>query len=421
MNTKRMRLVAGVLSAMAISAPLVIAAGPNVSITNLKGALQISQGVPCGGVVEATTSIADGRMDLSTALLRADVIGANTVFDLTRLEMFFTPFSVQAECLDLKVHVEFREIGVRLANSISFTGQSLGDGQFRFVIPKQQFLVYESVVTNLPVPQPMTAYKRPSEDVIGEIDTRRGTAQLHVVLSSRLRFTAGCMDNGRRCVIDEVGEGTQTTDATGQIHPPDTDTDGDGVTDLIDNCPLVANPTQVPIATPVLTPPADVTLSSCQSHDLGTAEATDVCRARPVAITSNAPEKFLIGRNLVTWRASDGIDPPVFAQQQVTVAGADTTPPALSCTPIAQPQQRRVAAADDCGGRTTIKLGSFPLDSGEVIQIEETGKPGVRLLGTVGGIRHFQAGKGEAFVTATDAAGNVARASCNVAADLTRR
>ena len=423
MNSNRFHLVAGILIAMVLSAPPAVAAGPNITINNLKGTLHISQGVPCGGVVEATTSIADGRMHISPAPAPGDVIGSDTLFDLTRLEMFFTPFAVQAECLGQKVNVEFREIGVRLASAIQFTGQNLGDGHYRFVIPRQQVLVYESIVTNLSVQQPMAEYRRPSEDVTGEIDTRRGTAQLNVVMSSRLRFTLGCMSNGKRCLIDEVGEGTQTASVTGRIHVPGTDSDRDGVPDLTDNCPLVANPTQSPVATPVLTPPADVTVSSGQSPDIGTAKAIDVCHARPVAITNDAPATFSIGPNLVTWRASDGIAPPVFATQRVTVAGSDMVAPILSCTPFSHPQQHRVTAADDFGGRLSLKLGNYSLDNGEVIQIEETGKPGVRFLGTVGldRVRHFQVGKGQAMVMATDTAGNVARAICGVALDITRQ
>jgi hypothetical protein len=142
-----------------------------------------------------------------------------------------------------------------------------------------------------------------------------------------------------------------------------------------------------------------------------------------VAITYMAPAQFAMGPNLVTWRASDGIDPPMFATQRVTIAGADTTLPTLSCTAAGHPLQHRVAAADDCGGRLSLTLGSFSLDNGEVIQIEETGKPGVRLIGTVGEgkVRRFQVGKGEAVVVATDAAGNAARVSCNLQPDTTAR
>lgn len=61
-----------------------------------------------------------------------------------------------------------------------------------------------------------------------------------------------------------------------------------------------------------------------------------------------------------------------------------------------------------------IRLGSFSLANGEVIQIQETGQPGVRLINQVGrhGIKHFQVGKGEGIVTAADASGDVASAAC---------
>jgi hypothetical protein len=47
-----------------------------------------------------------------------------------------------------------------------------------------------------------------------------------------------------------------------------------------------------------------------------------------------------------------------------------------------------------------------------VIQIQLTRLPGVRLVGTVDGMRHFLVGPGEAVIAATDAAGNVAHAAC---------
>ena len=52
--------------------------------------------------------------------------------------------------------------------------------------------------------------------------------------------------------------------------------------------------------------------------------------------------------------------------------------------------------------------------NGEVVQIQETGQPGVRLVNNISndGIRHFQVGKGEAVITATDAAHNVSTAVC---------
>ena len=86
-------------------------------------------------------------------------------------------------------------------------------GLLYFTIPKEQFLIYESVLNNAPVRQPDTSYQRPSEDVTGVIDLRRQTVQLHVVMTSELRFRAGCQ--GDRCAIDETHTGTTTTDIRG--------------------------------------------------------------------------------------------------------------------------------------------------------------------------------------------------------------
>jgi hypothetical protein len=424
MNTKRTRLVAGVISAMVLSAPIAMALSQKLIFANLRGSLHVVQAVPCGDVVDMTTSIADGRMEVTVSSdLRSD--GAAVRFDLMRMELFVTPFTVQHECLGFMAIAQFHEIGVTLLRPVTFAGEPIGaaeDGRYRFAIPKEQVLLFESVLDNLPVPQPETAYKRPSEDVTGVIDVRRGTAELHVTLASSLRFRVGCI--GNHCVIDEQLRGTQTADVRGVMVSPTTDTDRDGVPDLTDNCPLVANGNQSKIATPLLTLPPDVTLSSCQAASIGIAEAVDVCHARPVAISNDAPAAFPIGRSLVRWSANDGVDPPISAQQEVTVGIVDGTPPTVSCTAVnAAVGSFKVVATDDCGGRTTIQLGATSLFSGEVIRIQQTGKPGVRLIGATGvdKTKLFQAGKGDAVITATDASGNTARAVCGLPSDVTRR
>ena len=428
MNTNRTRFVAAVLGVMVLSSAMALAFGPKLIFTNLDGRLHVRQQVPCGDAVDFTTSIADGRLEITPSRPQTrDAAGAPgaVTFDLTRLDVFFTPFAVDHECLGLKATAEFKEIGVKLAGPVTFTGELVGGPEsrrYRFTIPKAQVLIYESVLDNLPVPQPETAYQRPSEDVTRQIDLRRGTAQLHIALFSMLRFRAGCVD--RHCVIDEVRAGRQTADVMGTVLNPATDTDHDGVPDLTDNCPLVPNRSQSPVLTPVITAPPDVTLSSCRAPRIGTAEATDVCHARPVLITNNAPARFPVGRTQVTWSANDGIDPIVSAQQSVTIRVADRTPPELSCTPVRPAGEKfKVSAADDCSGRTTIQLGSYRLDNNEVIKIEETKKPGVRLVGRVGDdkIRHFQVGRGEAVIIATDAAGNVARVACGQPSESTAR
>ena len=46
--------------------------------------------------------------------------------------------------------------------------------------------------------------------------------------------------------------------------------------------------------------------------------------------------------------------------------------------------------------------------------IEQSRKPGVRLVEIEDGIREFKVGPGQAMITATDAAGNTATAVCPV-------
>jgi antitoxin (DNA-binding transcriptional repressor) of toxin-antitoxin stability system len=72
-----------------------------------------------------------------------------------------------------------------------------------------------------------------------------------------------------------------------------------------------------------------------------------------------------------------------------------------------------VSATDACAA-PILRLGSFVLAEGERIKINVTGQPGVRLVGVVGPdrIRHFQVGKGEAVITATDPSSNVTTVVC---------
>jgi hypothetical protein len=416
MKTKRTLLVAGALTAIVLSAPRVnaVVLRPLVVI-NPAGTVRIQQALPCRNDLDTTRPIAGGRIDITPSVIPADV-RQQILFQLTRMDLFLAPFSVHRECRGIAATAEFFEIGVRLARAVIFTGEPDGPLELRrysFTIPKEQFLIFESILDNAPVRQPETMYQKPSEDVTGLIDLGRGAVEIHVALASRLRFRAGCTV-GNHCLIDEQLDGMQRADVAGIMVDPAADSDGDRVPDLTDNCPLVANPTQAPVPTPVLTPPPNVTLNACQDHNIGTAQANDVCHARPVVITNNAPAKFAIGPNLVTWSANDGIDPIVTAQQTVTISAVDTTPPTVACLGVPPPGGSfRVSAADDCGGRLTIRLGTYRLANGEVIQIQETGQPGVRLIGTVGGnIRHFQVGKGQAIITATDASGNSANAAC---------
>jgi len=71
------------------------------------------------------------------------------------------------------------------------------------------------------------------------------------------------------------------------------------------------------------------------------------------------------------------------------------------------------------GTTPVIRLGTFVPAQGEIVQIQESGQPGVRLVNNISGdnLRHFQVGKGEAVIPATDAANNVATVVWQVDAD----
>jgi hypothetical protein len=215
MKTTQMLLMAGAwtLSAIMLPAAPANAGDPrSLNITEVSGAVRIQQALPCGNTVDLTTPIERGYMQMTWMQTTRTAV----LVDLSQLTMFLAPFHVEANCSGVGGFVDFREIGVRLASAVRFQAEQTGgrdSAVFRFRIPKQQFLIYESVIDNAPVPQPETSYQRPSEDVIGLIDLRRQTVQLSVVLTHQLRFRTGC--KGERCVIDERLTGTATADVRG--------------------------------------------------------------------------------------------------------------------------------------------------------------------------------------------------------------
>ena len=306
MKTKVTFLVTALVSVVVLSALPARAAGLPLTITDLSGTVRIQQGLPCGQSVEIPATIQEGRMDLTYQLGRESAL-----FDLTRLDMFLTPFQVEFTCMGLGGIADITQFSVRLVGGMIFPGEPIGDQQYRFRIPKEKFLIYESVEDNNPVPQPETAYMRPSEDVTGmiDLDPRHTSVQLHVVLTTRVQFRAGC--EGSRCLINEKHDGTTTSDVVGVTNP-------------------------------------------------------------------------------------------------------GTTPPLVTCTPTKNPGGSFTVFATDNSGPPPIKLGTFTLLNNETIQLQQTGQPGVRLVETTrnGGIRLFQVGPGEAFITAIDPEGNVGIAFC---------
>jgi len=214
MKAKRMLLAAGGLSAVMLSAPLVNAVDLRpLVVARPRGTLHVVQNVPCNRVVELTTNVSGGRIEMTPA--QGFDIDGDKQFTITRLTLLFTPFIVEGDCQGVRDRHDLTEIGIRLAGVVVLRASANG-GQYLVRIPKEQFLIYDAIIDNAAA---RNAYERPSEDVTGTIDLDRATMQLHIVIATRLRFRAGCSAPGR-CVIDELRDGTRTADITGTIAFP---------------------------------------------------------------------------------------------------------------------------------------------------------------------------------------------------------
>ncbi len=357
MTTKRMLLLTGALSAVALTAVTAGSADLQPMVVGgLTGTLRIQQGIPCADDVDQTTPITAGRLEL-TPSQGVDVIGGKR-FALSRVSVSFAAFSIHRDCLGFGDTRSYTDIGVQLAHAVSFTALETSPGVFAVTIPKEQFQIYEAAVVN---GSAENGYKSPKQDVTGTIDFGLGSVTMHVVIATKVHFQAGCTILG--CIINEDKDGTLTADVSGTIVFPDTDRDG--VPDRTDNCRFTPNPDQTPVATPVVTAPPAITVASCADHAIGSAAATDVCDAGPVTVTNNAPTTFLRGPNVVTWRGQDGVGRFVTALQTVTVV--DTTSPIFTFVPpnIAVNTCGPVAlgtptAIDDCAGTPTFTNNAPP-------------------------------------------------------------
>jgi hypothetical protein len=214
MKSKQMLLMAGAsaFSAITLSATLAAtgATPRSLIITDVSGAVRMQQGLPCGNTADLSTPVARGHM----ALTWVQQTRGEVMVDLQRLTLQLAPFRVEASCNGVRGAVDFREVGVELASAIRFKGEQASDGLVHFTIPKEQFLLYEAVLSSASPRRPDTSYQRPSEDVTGAIDLGRQTVQLHVVIANEMRFRVGC--DGDRCAIDETHAGTATTDIRGR-------------------------------------------------------------------------------------------------------------------------------------------------------------------------------------------------------------
>jgi hypothetical protein len=220
MKKKLTLLVATTVGMIALTGSLTKAFIPHTPLvfTDIAGSVGIHQEMPCGGPLDLMDPIQEGQMDITPEIIMRDgeIIGT-PMFDLTRMDLFLKPFSVRRNCgMGLRGIAEFTEIGLKLAGAVRFPGEEtgpLGSMMFRFTIPKENFLILESILDNAPVPQPEKKYQRPSEDVTGLIDLRHKTVQIHIVLTTDLHFQALCRSG--KCGIDEIDRGTQTADVRG--------------------------------------------------------------------------------------------------------------------------------------------------------------------------------------------------------------
>jgi hypothetical protein len=186
--------------------------------------------------------------------------------------------------------------------------------------------------------------------------------------------------------------------------------------DGVDPIQLASQTVTIDDKTPpiILTTPADFTINDCRAvsdSELGSPTGSDDCGGA-VTFTNNKPPIFFAGPTNVTWTAHDLSGNTSTSTQTVTVV--DTTPPAASCVAVSPTGNAfQVSASDHCD-TPVIRLGTYQLAQGEVIQIQETGQNGVTLVNNISSdnVRHFQVGKGQAVITATDAAHNVTTVVC---------
>jgi hypothetical protein len=400
----RWRLLALVAAVVLLTGMVRPARGADLQaiVTNLTGHLDVEQDIPCGGHVSKLAPVNGGLIDLLVTN-RVDQAG-NRFFVFTRMNVRFDGLSISGNCGVVSSSVNYTGEEVQLSQVVGFVGTFRGGSAYSFTIPKEQFLVYVVDVRDGVLERSL---KRPSQDVVGTLDLNTGAFRIQVVTSQTLHFQGGCVL--ANCLIDERDNGTVAADVAGGIMFPDAD--HDGVPDRSDNCVFVANPDQSPVATPTITAPRDVTLSSCTDVRIGFAVGRDLCDGLPVRITSDAPAHFSPGPNTVTWTATDSKNRSATDTQIVTIA--DHTPPAVACM-ATHPLGNSfvVTGKDDCG--VTLTLGSYVIGNGEQIKIEEVGQPGIRLQNVVGkdGVRKFLVGKGQGVIVATDAAGNSATAIC---------
>jgi hypothetical protein len=332
MKTRSTVLITSLFVAL-LAAPTTAA---NMVVEHPTGDMHIKLSVPIVDNVNHHAPITRGRIEIAPA--EGVPVSGGRYFVLAAANLWFEDFRIDRSPF---ADDSYRQIGVSLAHAVPFVAQQTTPGVYTFSVPKEDVLIFGGALID---GDPRVGNDRPSQPVTGTIDLNAGTFHAVVVVPKHMGVD-WCWPLD--CSID----GTLTITVSGPLGP---DKDGDGVRDSRDNCRLVANADQAPVTSPVVTPPADLTLASCRDAHLGTASASDVCDALPVTLSHNAPSQFPAGLTHVTWTGRTPADRVATATQRVTVV--DTTAPRFlsvpdpiivaACGPVALGLP---VAVDDCG------------------------------------------------------------------------
>jgi Thrombospondin type 3 repeat len=320
-------LLAGLLSCGLATTAL---AASNLVI-DTGGQMRIQLDLPLAEDVDHTTPVTMGRVEIAPIEFIPGLAGH---FWLNRISLSFAPFQINRF---LYGDHAFTSVGANLNEAVSFWAVESQPGVYTFSIPPDELTLFGAALDNSDV---KAGNQHPSEDVTGTIDLNANTFEARAV------FTESDTVAGQ-----DIG-GPLTITLNGVI-AAGTDTDGDGVPDIRDNCVLTSNPAQQPVASPVVTAPPTVQACTCAVSSLGTAQGVDICSAQPVTLTNDAPLEFGVGTTSVTWTgrtASGGVGT---ALQLVKVVDR-TRPVFLSVPPTITFQECHpvdiglAMAADDC-------------------------------------------------------------------------
>jgi HYR domain-containing protein len=448
------------------------AAGLPMVVHNLAGTMHFFEDIPVCDDPQGDVAVTGGRLDITPAFGR-DLENGNKQFSWTRGSVSMAPFSVDI-CGGARTET-ISALSLQLANAVTFVGVPAGRGRYDFSIPRDRVQLLEQSTRN-GLPDRRTFRPRDpvtgtidldrgtvSMRVVVSTQTRVEAGDIDGLITTNLSGDIRFPDGDRDGVPDHLDNcpGLPNRDQ-GRVASPivrateqatlhsclETRIGRALATDVCENRRLAVTndaPHPFPLGTTVVTwraeddqgrvgtdtervtvddttvpmftsMPPDLRLLDCRAAILGRPAATDDCGGTP-RLTNDAPARFPVGPTVVTWTATDLSGNEATATQTVTVM--DRELPEVTCGPAAHgrgPAEGaffQVSASDHCDV-PTIRLGPYVLALGEVIKITETSRPGVRLVNEMGPdhLRHFQVGRGEGVVTATDASGNVASAAC---------